>query len=150
MEAPAGSALGRAYAARGAAFGDLDNDGGIDVVMNCLNGPAVILFNTASGGNYLTLRLQGTRSNRDGLGALVRMRSAGRTQVAIATQAGSYQASNDRRVHFGLGPATSAEEIEIRWPSGVRQLLRGVAANRIVELTEPEESSPPRRSPHAP
>lgn len=150
MEPLAGSALGRAYAARGAAFGDLDNDGGIDVVMNCLNGPAVILFNTANRGNYLTLRLQGTRSNRDGLGALVRMRSAGRTQVAIATQAASYQASNDRRVRFGLGSASSAEEIEIRWPSGVRQLLRGVAANRIVEVTEPEEPPPPRRSPHAP
>lgn len=138
------SAMGKPYAARGAAFGDLDNDGGIDVVMNCLNSPAVVLFNASPRGNYTTLRLRGTRSNRDGIGASVRLTANGKTQIATATQTGSYQASNDSRVHFGLGSADRAERIEIVWPSGIRQTLSSVEANRIVEVIEPEAPTPQR------
>ena len=118
---------------RGAAFGDLDNDGSMDVVMTVLNGRPMVLRNPGGkGGHWLMLRLVGTRSNRDGFGAKVRANG----QYVYCTSAGSYLSAHDKRVHFGLGAARDAE-VEIRWPSGTVQKLGRVAADRILTVKEP-------------
>ncbi len=122
-----------AVAGRGAAFGDLNNDGRMDVVVSVLGESPLVLMNRRGGGHWLTLKLTGVHSNRDGAGALVR---AGR-QWAYATTSGSYLAANDGRVHFGLGTATETE-VEIVWPGGKRQVLERVAADRIVSVKERE------------
>jgi hypothetical protein len=120
-------------AARGAAFGDINNDGFMDVVLTTLGGPPVLLLNRGSGGHWLTITLRGTRSNRDGYGARVGVNG----QIRFATSAGSYVSANDKRLHFGLGPAEKAT-VEILWPSGIKQLLSDVAANQFLEVREPE------------
>ena len=125
--------VNKAVAGRGAAFGDLNNDGRMDVVMGVLNGKPLILMNQCSNGaHWLGLHLQGTRSNRDALGATVTVN--GQTQVVQT--AGSYQSANDKRVHFGLGDREFAD-IGIRWPSGVRQTLSHVPADQYLEIKEP-------------
>jgi hypothetical protein len=90
-------------------------------------------------GHWLMLRLVGHRSNRDGIGAEVRLTTAsGATRHATATTAGSYLSAGDRRVHFGLGAETSARSIEVRWPSGVVQRLTDVPADQVLTVTEPD------------
>jgi hypothetical protein len=120
-------------AARGAAFGDLNNDGSIDVVTTVLGGPLQVFMNRGGSNHWLTITLRGTRSNRDGLGARVRVNG----QTRFATTAGSYESANDKRLHFGLGAAKSAN-IEVLWPSGSRQVLNDVSANQFLEIREPE------------
>lgn len=120
-------------AGRGAAFGDLNNDGWMDVVMTVLGDRPMVFRNLGGKRHWLTIGLRGTRSNRDGFGA--RLRVEGQTQYA--TSAGSYLASSDKRIHFGLGTATSTT-VEIRWPSGMRQLLNNVSADQFLEVREPE------------
>jgi hypothetical protein len=129
----------RPRAHRGCAFGDLDDDGRIDVVVSVIGEPAEILYNvTADAGHRLDLRLEGTKSNRDGLGATVKLTGAsGRVQYNHATTAVGYASSSDKRVHFGLGEDRSAREIEIRWPSGTTQILKDVAADQLLEVEEP-------------
>jgi hypothetical protein len=139
VTAEAGEAMQRPRAHRGCAFGDLDGDGRIDVVVSAIGEPAAILYNvTAEPGHRLDLRLFGTKSNRDGLGATVKLTGAsGRVQYNHATTAVGYASSSDKRVHFGLGDDRSAREIEIRWPSGTTQTLRDVAADQLLEVKEP-------------
>jgi hypothetical protein len=134
-----GSAFRVPLAARGAAFGDLDNDGRIDVAINCNDGPAIILRNRDHSGNHwLTLNLVGSASNRDGLGAKVRLASDnGAQQTAFVTTAGSYISASDKRVHFGLGPQKKVPLIEIAWPSGTLQKLESIAADQIITVREP-------------
>jgi hypothetical protein len=134
-----GSAFRVPLAARGAAFGDLDNDGRIDVAINCNDGPAIILRNQDNSGNHwLTLNLVGSASNRDGLGAKVRLASDnGAQQTAFVTTAGSYISASDKRVHFGLGPQKKVHLIEIAWPSGTVQKLESIAADQIITVREP-------------
>ena len=134
-----GSAFRVPLAARGAAFGDLDNDGRIDVAINCNDGPAIILRNQDNGGNHwLTLNLVGSASNRDGLGAKVRLASDnGARQTAFVTTAGSYISASDKRVHFGLGPQKKVHLIEIAWPSGTAQKLESIAADQVITVREP-------------
>jgi hypothetical protein len=126
-------------AARGVAFGDLDNDGFVDVAVNCLNGPAVILRNQGGNGNHwLLVNTVGTVSNRDGIGAKLRLVSeSGLEQHGIVTTAGSYQSSSDKRVHFGLGRDKVARLLEITWPSGTVQKLENVEADRVLQVKEP-------------
>ena len=121
-------------AGRGAAFGDLNNDGWQDVVMTSLGGTPHIFFNRGGKQHWLTISLRGTRSNRDGFGARVRVNG----QTRFATAAGSYLSSSDKRLHFGLGAAETAK-IEIAWPSGARQNLNGVHADQFLEVREPEK-----------
>jgi hypothetical protein len=121
-------------AGRGAAFGDLDNDGAIDVVMTVLGGSPLILHNKSSNGNWLTLSLRGRNSNRDGFGARVIVNG----QTRISTAAGSYGSSSDKRVHFGLGNAATAA-VDIAWPSGIKQHLDVWSTNRLIEVVEPEK-----------
>jgi len=121
-----------AVAGRGAAFGDLNNDGAIDAVVTVLGEQPQVFLNRPGSNHWLTLQLVGTRSNRDGQGALVRVGE----QVVEAGTSGSYLSASDPRVHFGLGAKTRVD-VEIQWPSGVRQRLSGVAADQILEVREP-------------
>ncbi len=139
VSAEAGEVFRRPLAARGAAFGDLDNDGAIDIAVNILGGRAMVLRN---GGNpdhhWLLLKLEGRKSNRDGIGAVVRVVDGeGREQFGIASTASSYLSANDPRVHFGLGGSSAARRIEIRWPSGTVQVLEDVKANQVLPIREP-------------
>jgi enediyne biosynthesis protein E4 len=129
-----------AMAARGAAFGDLDNDGFLDVAINCNDEPAVVLRNQGGNGNYwLLIDTVGTRSNRDGIGAVIRVVTPDDApQYGLVSTAGSYLSASDKRAHFGLGKWEKAKLIEIRWPSGVVQNLTDVPANQILRVTEPE------------
>ncbi len=124
---------------RGAAFGDLDNDGRMDLVVNVLNGKAKVFHNTTRNDNHwLLLKLTGVKSNRMGLGARIRVTSEdGSMQYNHATTSTGYASSSDPRVHFGLGASRTAKEIEILWPSGRKQVLHDVPADRIMEITEP-------------
>jgi hypothetical protein len=138
VSAEAGPAMQPTRAHRGAAFGDLDNDGRVDVVVSAIGEPPAVLYNVSDGGHWLTMRLTGTSSNRSGLGARVKVTGAsGRVQYNHATTSVGYNSSSDRRVHFGLGADAVAREIEIRWPSGTTQILKNVAANQILEVIEP-------------
>ena len=130
-------------AARGAAFADLDNDGFVDVAINCRDGRAVILRNTGNENGWLSVDLEGRQSNRDGIGALVRVMSeAGTEQHGIVSRAGSYLSSGDGRLHFGLGSDSVVQEVSITWPSGTVQSLEQVPANQILKIAEPESEEP--------
>lgn len=120
-------------AGRGAAFGDLDNDGSLDAIVAVLGGQPLVWRGHSSQNHWLTLKLVGTRSNRDGMGAKAR---AGK-QWAYATTAGSYLSASDGRVHFGLGAETRVD-VEIVWPSHQWQVLQGVAADQILTVKEPQ------------
>ncbi|MGC2658799.1 MAG: FG-GAP-like repeat-containing protein [Bryobacteraceae bacterium] len=135
----AGAALQQEAPHRGVAFGDLDNDGRMDAVVTVLGGPTKILRNISSNQNHwLLLQLVGTRSNREGLGARVRLvDDAGRTQWNHATTSVGYASSSDSRVHFGLGNSSTVREIEVRWPSGIRQTLHPAGVDRILVVKEP-------------
>lgn len=127
-----------ARAARGAAIGDLDNDGWMDLVINCNDQAAVVLRNTRQGSqHWLTVNAVGAMSNRDGIGAKMSLTTeSGSAQYAIVSAAGSYLSSNDKRVHFGLGSNRVAKVLEIKWPSGIVQRLESVAADQILTVTE--------------
>ena len=130
---PADPGTSALVAARGTAFGDLNNDGSIDVVTTVLGSPPQVFMNRGSSGHWLTITLRGTRSNRDGLGARVQVNG----QTRFATTAGSYESANDKRIHFGLGTAKTAK-VEVLWPSRTHQVLNDVQADQFLEIREPE------------
>jgi hypothetical protein len=130
---PADPGTAALMAARGAAFGDLNNDGSIDVVITVLGSPPQVFMNRGGGAHWLTLTLRGTRSNRDGLGARVQVNG----QTRFATTAGSYESASDKRLHFGLGSAKTAK-VDIFWPSGIHQVLNAVTVDQFLEVREPE------------
>jgi hypothetical protein len=131
---------------RGCAFGDLDNDGDIDVVMNVLDGPPAVLRNDRVNKNgWLIVRCVGTKSNRSAIGARVSITAEGRTQIAEVMSGGSYYSHNDLRLHFGLGSAKAVDALTVAWPSGIVDRLEGVQTNRI--LTVKEGSAPLRNAP---
>ena len=137
VSAESGAVFHDAWAARGLATGDIDNDGRIDVVVTTNDGAAHVLRNETKGGqHWLTLTLVGHKSNRDGIGAVVKITTAKGTQFATVTTASSYLSSSDKRVHFGLGPATVVQAVEIRWPSGVVQRLKDVHADQFMKVEE--------------
>jgi hypothetical protein len=121
-------------AARGVAFGDLNNDGWQDAVVTTLGGHPQVLLNRGGKMHWLVITLRGTRSNRDGFGARVQVNG----QTRFATSAGSYLSSNDKRLHFGLGTAEKAT-VEIVWPSGIHQTLKDLHADQFLEVREPEK-----------
>jgi hypothetical protein len=138
VAAQSGAGFGVPAAHRGAAFGDLNNDGRIDIVTNCLNERPEILINRSVNPNHwLLINLVGTASNRDGLGAKIKITTKEGTRYNHATTSVGYGSSSDKRVHFGLGAATTADEIEVLWPSGITQKTSNVATNQILTLYEP-------------
>jgi hypothetical protein len=122
---------------RGCAFGDFDNDGDIDVLVNCINDvPQLLRCDTQTKGNWLKIRTMGVKSNRSGIGArILCVAENGRKQIDEVRSGGSYFSQNDLRVHFGLGSAMKAD-VEIRWPSGAIDKIPAVAANQIVTVVE--------------
>ena len=125
---------------RGVAFGDLFNDGRIDAVVTVLNGPVELLRNISNTGNHwILLKLVGTKSNRMGIGAQIHITTEdGQQQWNEVTTAVGYASSSDSRVHFGLGANQRVKDVEIRWPSGIRQALHDVAADQILTVQEPQ------------
>ncbi len=143
VSATAGPAFRIAAPHRGAAFGDLSNNGNIDVVVTALNGPPQLLINTtgaelapARRNHWILLKLVGTADNRDGLGTRVKVTTAHGSQYNAATTAVGYNSSSDKRVHFGLGDAAVIDTIELWWPTGVHQVLTGVKADQVLTVTE--------------
>jgi hypothetical protein len=125
------------HSSRGAAFGDFDNDGDVDILVFNMNEPPSLLRNDYAGSNrWLEVKLEGTASNRAALGAVVRVRANGRTEAQTVLSQASYYSHNDLRLHFGLGSAAAAETIEVRWPSGRVETLSGVRGGRVVAIKE--------------
>jgi enediyne biosynthesis protein E4 len=124
---------------RGSAFADLNNDGFMDLVVTSLNRKPRILLNSAGNGNHwLLVRLVGSASNRDAIGARIKLTTpSGRTLYNHVTGSVGFMSTSDLRVHFGLGPETSAATLEIQWPNGAAQTLRNVAADQILKVEEP-------------
>jgi hypothetical protein len=138
VSAASGKIFREAWAGRGLATGDLDNDGRIDAVVSTNDGPAYVVHNdTSTNNHWLTLKLVGHKSNRDAIGAAVKIVTANGAQYATVTTASSYLSSSDKRVHFGLGAEEMAQAIEIHWPSGIRQVLKAIGAGRILQVDEP-------------
>ena len=128
------------YMGRGAAFADYDNDGDADIFIVNLNSRAVLLRNEGTPRNHsLSLRLVGTRSNRDGVGAAVTVVAGGIYQKSEKRSAGGYLSQNDPRMLFGIGPHTAAQRIEVVWPSGKIQVLKNVAAGKTITIQEPAD-----------
>lgn len=123
---------------RGSAVGDLNGDGRLDVVVSALSAPAEIWLNRSPAKNHwLEFKLQGTKSNRDGVGARIKIVTRSGAQYNHMTTSCGYASSSAGPVHFGLGPNSSADLVEIHWPSGIVQTLHDVAADRIVLVKEP-------------
>ncbi|MFN3651488.1 MAG: CRTAC1 family protein [Armatimonadota bacterium] len=133
----AGEAMKTRLVARGAAFGDIDDDGRLDIAINNNQGPAFLWSNETEGqGNWLKLRLIGTKSNRNGYGARVTLKSSAGTQTREARGGSSYCSQSDQRIHFGLGGDEKAGELVIRWTSGTVDTLRDVPAGQVLTVTE--------------
>jgi hypothetical protein len=137
VSATAGPAFGNSLTSRGAAFGDLDNDGQIDVVVGVLDGFPVVLRNNGSKNHWLGLSLTGSRSNRSGIGArIIVTDSAGKKQIFDTNTSGSYLSSNDPRVVVGLGTTSSVPKVEVRWPSGIIQTIVEPRLDRYLIVNE--------------
>ena len=138
VTAAAGVALARRGVHRGAAFGDLDNDGRVDVVLTELDGPLRILHNVSPAPNHwLLIRTFGTKSNRDGIGTRIHLVTEDGVQYNTVGTSGGYASSSDVRVHFGLGRRALVQELEVFWPSGAHQVLKKVKADQVLTVREP-------------
>ncbi|MCZ6915351.1 MAG: CRTAC1 family protein [Gemmatimonadetes bacterium] len=130
-----GLAIARSY--RGAAFGDYDNDGDMDVFATALDEEALLLRNDSPRrGHYLEIRLIGTDSNRDAVGTRVALTAGGRRQIRQRKGGGSYLSASDPRLHFGLGSSTTVDLVEIRWPGGKKAVVRDIPADRVITIRE--------------
>ena len=133
----AGPAIRNDNLGRGCAFGDFDNDGDVDVVINNLNGPPTLLRNDGGNkNNWIMIKCIGTRSNRSGIGTRVKLTSAGRTQIDEVMSGSSYYSQNDLRLHFGLAKAGKVDNIEVAWPSGLKETFKDVPANQLLIIQE--------------
>ena len=138
VSAEAGAVFQQPWVARGLATGDIDNDGRVDAVVTTNDGPMHVLHNdTTTPNHWLSLRLVGHKSNRDAIGAIVKVMSEQGAQFATVTTAGSYLSSSDKRLHFGLGQDAVAKSIDIQWPSGIRQTIQNVRGDQILQVDEP-------------
>jgi enediyne biosynthesis protein E4 len=137
ISAQSGPGVVAAHSSRGAAFGDVDNDGDIDVLVMNMNEPPSLLINTARVKHaWIGVRLKGTAANRRGLGATIRVTAGGRTQSRAVLSQSSYYSHDELAVHVGLGVATQADRIEVRWPGGDVTVVQALPVNRIHEIKQ--------------
>lgn len=137
VSAQAGAAIAQQKSSRGAAFGDFDNDGDLDVVvMNMGDTPSLLRNDLSTTNHWIQLRLEGSKSNRSAIGATVRLESGGAVQTKPVLSQSSYISQNDFRLHFGLGSSTRVDRISVRWPSGSTEQFPGVPADGLVLLVE--------------
>jgi enediyne biosynthesis protein E4 len=131
-------ALAARRVSRGAAFGDYDEDGDVDVIVNELDGAPMLLRNDggSKAGHWISLKLQGTKSNRNAVGARVELKAGGLTQIDEVHAGDSYISHSDWRLHFGLGAATTVDEITVRWPGGAVEKLTDVKADQVLKIVE--------------
>jgi enediyne biosynthesis protein E4 len=137
VSAKAGQAILAESLGRGCAFGDFDNDGDVDVVVNNLDGPPTLLRNDGGSGNRsILIKCVGTRSNRSAIGARVALTCGERRQIAEVMSGSSYYSQNDLRLHFGLGRAERADAVEVAWPSGLKEAFRDLPAGHLFVIQE--------------
>lgn len=133
----AGPAIRAENVARGCAFGDFDNDGDVDVVINNLDGPPTLLRNDGGNrNNWIIVKCIGTRSSRSAIGARVKITSGGHNQIDEVMSGSSYYSQNDLRLHFGLGKASKVDSLEIKWPSGLKETFKNLPANQLLVVQE--------------
>jgi hypothetical protein len=144
VSAQAGSAIALASNGRGCAFGDFDNDGDVDIVINNMNDvPSLLRCDRRNDNHWIKIRLVGTRSNRSGIGARVKCVTSDLVQIDEVRSGGSYLSQSDLRIHFGLGRAERVDLLEVRWPSGQIDSFRNLSADRIVSAKEGASSVTP-------
>jgi hypothetical protein len=132
-----GPALRAENVARGCAFGDFDNDGDVDVIVNNLDGPPTLLRNDGGNkNNSIMIKCVGTKSNRSAIGTRVKVTCAEHSQIDEVMSGSSYYSQNDFRLHFGLGSATKVDRVDLSWPSGVKETFPNLPANRLIVLQE--------------
>jgi hypothetical protein len=141
----AGPGISIPSASRGCAFGDFDNDGDVDMVVNTVNDyPQLLRCDSKTGNNWIKIKLVGTKSNRSGIGARLKCVSsvAGEkiphSQIDEVRSSSGYFSQNDLRIHFGLGKAEKVELLEIRWPSGAVETLKEIKVNQLIHVKENE------------
>jgi hypothetical protein len=140
----AGPAFAEVHSSRGAAFGDIDNDGAVEIAVNNQNeSPSLLKRSAVQPGHWTLMKLTGTRSNRSAIGARVTVSTGAHQQYQEVRSGGSYLSQNDLRLHFGLGTATLIDQIEIDWPSGIHQVLTNQPADRILDIKELTSPSKP-------
>ncbi|HLI35222.1 MAG TPA: CRTAC1 family protein [Terriglobia bacterium] len=139
VSAQSGAAFGKPQVGRGLAVGDINNDGKLDVVISANNGAACVLMNeTPASNHWLSIKLRGMRSNRDGIGARIKVSTDAGDRFATVSTAGSYLSASDRRAHFGLGPSAEPVTVQVIWPSGCVQTVKRVAPDQEIEIREAE------------
>jgi enediyne biosynthesis protein E4 len=139
-----GNLFRQAWVSRGMAIGDLDNDGRLDAVVTTNDGWVHVLHNeTVKGNHWILLKLVGRKSNRDAIGAEVTLVAGAGPQYATVSTTGSYLSASDKRVHFGMGQERVAQKIEILWPSGIKQTLKDIPGDQILQIDEPDTPSTP-------
>jgi hypothetical protein len=136
VSSSAGAFFARKSVGRGAAFADYDNDGRVDALIVNLGGPAFLLHNTSPANHWISVKLVGRKSNRDGIGARVEVVSGGRRQMHERVAGSGYLSQDDPRLHFGLGGASKVDRLTVTWPSGARQTLENAATDRVVVIEE--------------
>ena len=135
----AGPGITGLYVSRGCAFGDFDNDGRVDIVVNNIDAPPSLLHNeTETTNNWLMVKCSGVRSNRSAIGARVSVTTGEQMQIDEVTSGTSYYSQSDLRLHFGLGSAARVDLVEVRWPTGETESFRDVEANRLIHIREGE------------
>ena len=137
ISAGAGPGITEPKSSRGLAVGDLWNDGRISAVVSNMNAsPGLLINQVRSGNHWVAVETRGTNSNRDGLGAKIRVKAGERILVDEVRSGSSYISSSDRRVHFGLGAANKIDWVEIRWPSGLTEVFENPKVDTVLKLTE--------------
>jgi hypothetical protein len=137
VSATSGNGFTTPYVGRGVAFADFDNDGKVDLVVGNDGDPPLLLHNGGGTGNhFVNFKLVGTKSNRDAMGARLRLRSGGVAQIREIYGGGSYLSQSDLRANFGLGRRAVAEELDVSWPSGQHQVFRNIAADKFYLIVE--------------